>query len=585
METPLRVAGMMDVEKVVKETNEQYLRAYVLQDPVHAKFVHEMLEALNDYGSSCSAEHNCEDWTIRVALEYTTAFAMQWKVLPSVEATIATLSGRARRCVQCAKAILGWFLKSGESRLLDFFVQGPTTVGRRGLSILLVAALKTLKENDHDRNPTHFEEFTKRLLSGLKDSWMTMVVFRPCWPDYFGLVIQISQLHFVALLPTLQLGFLKMSLDLILVHGSAKNIADTASYQAYAEYIAQRDKRRDLNYNCIVEFLLYLLQKIDLSFDASSNRIFDAERGFIGVTPLELQKLRGNGRPRWIQYIIETTSVPELGMDLAQIVAGEPTLCDLAGQILINGLSHKNSATASSYIEPSLRFLQYCCDERVALSSAHRLVQAVEGIDLNYGLEFLSFITRVGQLGNAELGLAEGYLQCTLRDTVQDWLPGLLYSQSEHGRLVRDEAYGLFDEFAGMTDAPNTLPSTSELEGFSEESSRISRARELTYRIVKAGQDYFIHHRRSNPIERDHFKYALKAFNRCRSYGYPDPSSLSTKVKAELKQEDEVMSYLTNMRETVVNLIDANDFEGSSDADEMSDDLYETEGVARGSPA
>ncbi|KPI39417.1 Ubiquitin carboxyl-terminal hydrolase 34 [Cyphellophora attinorum] len=575
----LPTAASADLQKYIAQSNEVYVRACVRQDPIHAMFIRNLLiHTLPHRGELCSESHGSENHVLQMVLLYMTKVSMQWKDFPAVEKTMMDLGTCATKCRDCAETIVAT-LADDAQKILDCCVRSPYHACRKMITSLIMTALTTLRDKPAefvDEQEAQYKERVRKVAAALSKTWVEAVVARYCWPEYFPLVVQLSQLDCYALAHVLEGGFVRKILEVLQVHYESDN--DMKLRQKYREYLTDCQKRQAQHHAILIECLYRLLENVDLGLAPidSVNRYVSSDYTSVGLSATERHRL---GLERalspWLRTVIRNQLAPAYVTRLVAMFAAESQSCVALGTDLVNALREEKIADAANFIDPAVTYLQNCGDQAVLVRFAQEFIGAVETVELNYGLEFVDFIKRLCFLSAESLGLPEGFLHEVLKRYVPQWLPILLYSQNEQQRDIRQEAAELFEVCA---DLPANPVKNEEMDEQSR--ARQRRAQDLMKGIARVGHDQFLNNdsRKDAAMQKDHFRCAIEVFNRCQEYVFPYTGTKGSRAHSQLEASVVVMQQLVALESTSVEVIEDDDeFGSSSNEAGMSDGFYDTD--------
>lgn len=566
-EGPPRVSLPVDVEKQISGLNELFLRSYCVQDPVHARFVREMLrrvETLTREG--CSARHRLETSAISAALNYVHYVSSRWKMLPEVESTLNLVIAQLKRCRSCNAAVLEWFMQ--QKVVDDAVVRSVYPLSRQAFCMLLSSAMSqfqpaTIAECTKDRD---FNVTLSTIVEALESSWLALTRMPRSWKDYFGLIYDMCELGPVSIYHLLEGGLLQRFVELlcILLPRGGSSPFDRDLRKQYSGYLNLREKHRPFSHDALAGCLYQLLTKVDLEMSPDrGRRKTDAPRGKIGLNDADLEILDLDGKLVWLKKLILSRYAPAVCIRLVEYLAGYEQIVGPLGGMIIKGSTDDDLRDATSFNSIIYAFCGHCCVRKDIFRLLSHVLKNIADVDIEFAPEFLRLVQSLVQVGNEKLDEPSGFLGDSVRRLFPYWAPVLILGCNDQNTHVRSEAAEMFQTYL------------FDLDEEDEEFDRqfLSRqARETLKRMVGIGQHFFLRvATRTETIQHGHFGEALSVFEKCLELGFGDASDAAS--QETVSEYRSVFEQLRVLDSGVVSLLSPIEYDASSSLDGLSDEF------------
>lgn len=572
---PLRLSVSPDVRGHLDQENELFVRAYCMQDPVHARFIRELLRRVADLnGSVCDDTHSLEHSALKMALEYMHKISSRWKVQPDVEATANIIKTLVQRCNTCAWFCLTWFTEQN-TIIWEGLICGMYAPARKTFSMVLQTCLQTLQRATDAQELTDEESIgyfvpLERLISFLHQGFLQVTRLSRCWGDYFPLIIAISDLSATATKLVIEAGFIERCLEIIYLHtfDAPDNRFEKMLRHKYHGYVALREKHRVFNHSALIQCFAHLFSKVKLGVGGEDDLVATSDEAIL--SPNEVFSLGFDRSPisfPWLERLIKGRQ-GEAGV--AQVVAKlatTPLFANDLQNMLKRGLEHGDMPIAVLYVEPTLTFCEHCHDESLVRDMAAMALSSMDSIGTEYAPEYLQLVRGLLKSSNNHPSVLqpEGWLIPVAQQNIARWASPLVLGLNETTCPVRHEA-------AQLVNALLFTPVDEAMDENSQQYARLrNKARELALSIAKVGRNNFLcaNVRDNQSMQHAHFIEAMEVVQRCVQIAYADITT--AEEESEIQFIDDIMSALRSKRESVVELISPNDFDGSSDMEALSE--------------
>lgn len=573
---PLRLSVTPDVQEYIDKENEMFVRAYCMQDPVHARFLRELLRRISELDSgSCSDSHELETAVLKTALDYIHKVSTRWKLQPEVETTANIIRGLVGRCRRCAWACLQWFSENDQV-VLESIIRGFYITGRKTLTSLLITCLQPLQKAVDDEEVSNsatlkYYNALEQLIMTLHQAFQLVSRTARCWSEYFPLVIAISELGSTPAKMVVEAGFIGRCFEIIHLHTleAPDTRLDRLLRSHYSGYVALREKHRPFNHVVLVQCFAHLFSKVKI-VESSEDEEQYAETDEILLPQGDMINLGLDRTPAqlsWLQRLIHGRQAPEGVYQVVARLASDMAYADDVAKVLQKGLEHRDMPLAAMYVEPALSFCEHCCNEDLAQDFAVVALGTVDSIGVDYAPEYLRLVQGLGKLGNTHPNVLqeEGWLMPLVQREIGKWAAPLILGVNETTCNVRNEALHLVNALL-------FAPLDEEQDESSPRYQRLrNKARQLAHNISRCGRTHFLNAnpRENQTMQLGHFNEAMEVVDRCLNVVYSNVST--AEEESEYAVIDETMTLLRSKRESIVELISPNDFDGSSDMEALSE--------------
>ncbi|ETN39556.1 uncharacterized protein HMPREF1541_05782 [Cyphellophora europaea CBS 101466] len=573
---PLQLSISHDLQEHIDQENELFLRAYCMQDPVHARFIRDLLRRVNELGSGqCSEDHNPEKAALGMALDYMHKVSSRWKLLPELEVTANIVKSFMQRCTTCAWTCMSWFARY-PNVLMDSTIRSMYPLARKTFASMLLTCLQALQQDiDQEGAVTStsvsYYRFLDIIVENLFRAFQLVTRTPRAWVDYFNLVIGISNISPGASRSVIETGFIERCFEMVHLHtlDAPDSRFDRAVRAYYAGYVNMREKHRQFNHSALVQCFAHLLCEANLELEPDAHQRQMNTDG-IGLSASEQEKMGLAYNPMavsWLQRLIKGRQAVDGAAQIVGKFASEPQFADDMARVLRKGLGHRDMQIAAGYVEPTLAFCQNCHDESMAEDMARFSLESVDSITVDYAPEYLRLVRGLLRIDNQhpDVAKSEGWLQPIVQETASKWPASLILGLNETGCNVRAEAAELVNAqlFAALDEAKETDPQRyHQLRNI---------VRELALNIAKCGRTNFLNvsPRENQSMQLDHFNEAMLVADQCVRAAFSDASTAED--ERDLAEIEETMNQLRSKRESIVELVSPGDFEGSSDMEGLSE--------------
>jgi ubiquitin carboxyl-terminal hydrolase 34 len=572
---PLRLDIAPDLKEIMDQANEMFVRAYCMQDPVHARFIRDLLRAVGDIDNGvCSRSHDLETAALTMALDYMHKVSSRWKSLPDLEATANIIKTLVGRCKLCAWQTFHWFSQN-ELTVVECVVDSPYNVARKAFCSILIDSLQVLHKAVNEQDATLSEKSQyigtlDRIIHSLQQSFLVVTRTPRCWPEYFPLITQISSIGPSAQKLVVEHGFVGLCFEIIYIHQleDAYEHLDKLLRVRYSGYVNLREKHRPYQHVFLMQCFAHLLSKVKLDIGWEEDADYDEDVPYL--SDKELDNMGFQHRPAsftWVQRLISGRQAPETACQVVKIIASYRIFASDLGKALLAGVNYADMTSATTFIEPLIAFCEHCASETLVVDYVKQALHGIDTIGTDYAPEFLrmviGFLKIRGQFEDDSQEVSR--LFSVVETRVARWAPVMLYGLNDSTSYVRHEALQLVNAllFIPLNEAQSTDPVRfTQLR---------DRAKDLGSRLSRYGRSSFLSHnpRDNQTMQAGHFNEALEVMQRCIDVAFSDIATANE--EHELAHIQETMAQLRSKPESVVELISSNDFEGSSDLEALSD--------------
>ena len=570
---PVRLDARREVQDHIEKENELFLRSFCAQDPVHARFVRQLLEKLWETGQGqCTDDHEVEDRCLRLSLNYMHSISSRWKGQPEMEATSKLVNKYSRRCTSCAAEVLQFF--TGEPVLLASIVKSPFQATRKTFSYMLRNCLESLRATLTAQPTTElaqlYDTHLLAIVNHLRTSWEPVSRTARPWTEYFHLLAEIVDLGIDEARLVIDAGFFEACFELIQVHYFDNHDfrVDRKLKVRYQHYLTARERNRPFNHNALIHCFARMLYRLDLnSWPSGDQRPIQSDSERLGATYSEIEMLGLQVSPHnfdWLKRIIAGRMAGAEAERMVAHLAGERQLAGAVSHIIGQGLEHKNMPTAVAFLQSLLAFCSSCGSLNQVVDLVTRFAESVSTIGLEFGKDYCVAIRLLLHKDNKALERDTGFLSEVLSEQMHQWAPVLLVASGDTGAEVRRDALEMVN--ALLLDRLDATQNDEPME------HRLYQARAI--QLAKSAADY-VHTAFLNANSNDnqmlqagHAQQVTQVVDRCLASAELD----NVDDEQQVEQINRVMAELRSRADQVVETLSA-DWQESSEMDPLSEDF------------
>ncbi|KAL3423599.1 ubiquitin carboxyl-terminal hydrolase [Phlyctema vagabunda] len=252
--------------------NELLMRKHCLFDPSHAALVLKMLNNVRHLNKGiCSTNHDLEKFAMWTALNFLDQVVARTKDLPDFPVFMGTIRNMCDDCVECSRDYLDWFCTHPET-IRYLLLRNPEALVRTDIASSIFSALVKIREeapyaygiiedNEITSDDPQLLPDVVKLLAALWDQFHNNT---RAWPEYFGLLLNISRLGDAEAAILVDRGFLRKVLEVITADSS---LPQDHQYNRMLNIISKRLSTRPVSYESVIALLYRLLDLVDRDMD------------------------------------------------------------------------------------------------------------------------------------------------------------------------------------------------------------------------------------------------------------------------------------------------------------------------------
>lgn len=223
IQTKLSIPRELELE--IHSENEYFIRKYCMFDNNHIEFVRKLLDQQQRLIKHTTLlDHGCEKRALLLGLDTLEQIATRFKDSTEGEALFNVLNTYLINCPECCLEFFDWLCEK-EDAITNLLVCNPYAKARGNFLRLVMFALNQVRRKrpelygpGDENDDIEFEETVLyKLCSSLMRSWNGLQWSIKTWNDYFGLLASISALGEVEKVVMLELGFLRKTMELLLM--------------------------------------------------------------------------------------------------------------------------------------------------------------------------------------------------------------------------------------------------------------------------------------------------------------------------------------------------------------------------------
>ncbi|CZT00238.1 related to DFFRY protein [Rhynchosporium graminicola] len=280
--SPVRLPVPPRLSNYIAMENELLMRKYCLYDPSHAAFVLKMLSNMkNINGGTCSSSHTLEKLALTASLHHLDQVFARTKDTPDFPNIMISIKQICQSCAECSRDYLEWFCDFPET-LKQLLIKNPDGLIRHEIATSILAALVKVKADasyaygfsDEDDSIDDVEagdpQLIQRVVKGLSRLWDIFHSSFRAWPEYFGLLVSISQMGKLEAAVLLDAGYLQRTMEMI----SADPVLPLGhQYSRMLTLLSKRLANRPVSFDAVITLLYNLM----ITCDPSANPAEEGE--------------------------------------------------------------------------------------------------------------------------------------------------------------------------------------------------------------------------------------------------------------------------------------------------------------------
>lgn len=450
-----------DLELEIHRENEYFIRKYCMFDNNHIEFVRKLLDQQQRLIKHMPhPDHVYEKKALLLGLDTLEQIATRFKDSTEGEALFNVLNAYLIQCPQCCLEFFDWLCEK-EDAITNLLVCNPYAKARGNFMRLVMFALNQVRrkrpelygptsESDADGHDIEYEDTVLyKLCSSLMRSWNGLQWSIKTWNDYFSLLASISALGDLEKVVMLDLGFLRKTMELLLMdHLQAPRKLEYL-FDNFAKIWTKR--RPPLgNLGAVIgglmslcdpnmrpcrddesrTFFLRRIPKFPLTSTEYDFFTFSPKNHLVMLTRLLESQATTESMGILIAHIVKSDAAPVEGPLLEQIKA-----------TLISGVPVDPAQDAEPFLMCLLYFIQATKSPNYVKEILRRVADEVPTIGTDGGPEHLLFFEELSNLRNPNL--KQNLIRWRMIEFVGLWAPPLLtYCDG----TVRDKTERLLDE-------------------------------------------------------------------------------------------------------------------------------------------
>ncbi len=446
---PIRLRTPIDQQERIDKENGEYLRSYCSQDPVHARFVRQLVERLFEVRQGrCSDDHDVETETVRLALNYMHTTSSRWKTQPEMEATAKLLVRSSEHCVSCAYTVVHFFASTHGLR--DCIVKSAFQATRKTFMNMLRTCLGKFRDELSGSPQTIqlYHNNVSEILLRLRENFDVVERIPRAWFEYFGVLMNVVDLGLEETSQVMEVGFFEQCAGLVHLHYSEGHElrSDRKIKAAHQNYQLARERNRSFNHTPLIALFARIIFRLDLKrWSNGSRRRVNFESGLIepSINDVDVLGLKSSRDLSWLRRIIAGRTSPAIADQLVGYLTKDRELAGAVSGVIGEGLEHKSMPTAVAFLQPLVVFCSYCPSEIQISDLLTRFMESVATIGLEYGKEYFQAIQGLMQVENEVIPFGEGHLADCLAEQLHQWAPVLLVALNDMTMDVRSTAMEL----------------------------------------------------------------------------------------------------------------------------------------------
>ncbi|KAI9679654.1 MAG: hypothetical protein M1829_001616 [Trizodia sp. TS-e1964] len=439
-ECPKKLSMPIHYQNYLALENELYLRKYCLYDPFHAPFTIKLLENLRHQNKGlCSDNHAIEKTAIWLSLHHMDQIIARTKDMPDFDGMMTTLQRTIGSCTSCCRVAVDWVCTFPEA-MRNLLLRTPIAKTRLDFTNMIVTALCQLRRHashlyGFDLTATDPVEWVEgfgafhHILDRLVLFWNYIGVSLRAWDDYFGLLVRMAQIGLPEATTLLRNGFLKRTLEILLVE------SHTDVKHDHGQIYRLLEKGRKPIYVQLIELLRILLSHVDLTEqpvnEDERSRYPNAE--LYPPSRRELYYIQCYmPKPKTIKFlnkIFDTNHNPAAASAIVgQMAAAEPQLGLLTHlyKTLLHGIVHEPANVAGNYLQAAIAFFQNAPGPSEVKELISRTATGIDSIGAYCGKEHIEFFKQIPLLRNDRVSTNQLWFHFRVLENAQFWAPHLL---------------------------------------------------------------------------------------------------------------------------------------------------------------
>lgn len=459
VQTKLSIPRELELE--IHRENEYFIRKYCMFDNNHIEFVRRLLDQQQRLiKHTTHLDHVYEKRALLLGLDTLEQIATRFKDSTEGEQLFNVLNAYLIQCPECCLEFFDWLCEK-EDAITNLLVCNPYAKARGNFMRLVMFALTqvrrkrpelygpTCEDDASDHEIEHENAVLYKLCRSLMGSWNGLQWSIKTWNDYFSLLTSISALGDIEKVVMLDLGFLKKTMELLLMgHLQAPRKLEFL-YDNFAKIWTKR--RPPLgNLGAVIGGLMSLCDpNLRPCRDDESRTHFLRRVPKFPLTSTEYDYFTFSSKNQLVilTRLLESQATTEsMGILVAHIVKSEaaPAESSLLEQIkttLISGVPVDPAQEAEPFLMCLLYFIQATKSPNYVKEILRRVADEVPTIGTDGGPEHLLFFEELANLRNPNL--KQNLIRWRMIEFVGLWAPPLLtYCDG----TVRDKVERLLDE-------------------------------------------------------------------------------------------------------------------------------------------
>ncbi|KAF2200893.1 hypothetical protein GQ43DRAFT_481180 [Delitschia confertaspora ATCC 74209] len=276
---PPKVPVPDNLELLIANDNEEFLKEYCLFDPNHSKFIRQILATLRTVNhGTCSEDHGEEKRTIHVVLENLYQILSRLREVIDLEEAMGQLRKTLLSCTICCRTGLMW-MANHQYALSSLLLRCPHQKIRGHVRSLLLDGLCFLRDKDPASYGVDVDTDMETGATVSDDGVLAQVVDRLSvlaqkswistrgWDDFYMALCQLSSMGRLETAVLLDKKILEFCLGVLCMQ--AEPSLQRIHYDLWRMI---REKRKPV-FNMLIEFIYYMLTKMDFHMEPVSNHI------------------------------------------------------------------------------------------------------------------------------------------------------------------------------------------------------------------------------------------------------------------------------------------------------------------------